>query len=369
MENAYNIEPIISSLLEYTSILLNITNKYNLDDVAELLYNIKNGIKNISIENIESIKLQLNNIDDLITKKLDLLSLSSREQSLINRGYTKEEVLLFSNYTKNELEYISKKIEKKIIRNEKVSNNPVCIYLGGQPGCGKSTKSRNIKKSKLYDSIIEIGLDNYRTYHPNYLEIEYIIKKHWENRQVTENDSPGNDIADFTHKFAGDVTDILINDLSDKGYNLILEWGMRNPENPLNTMKELKEKGYTNKVDFIAVHKNISKEACKIRADSMNNHNHIIRRVPGYFHELCIESLPESCQKIYEKGYIENNYIDEFNISDRSNNIIWNLQSNINPKNIYNDYLNDIKLSNNITNDISLSNYSYNDEIKGIKSR
>mgnify|MGYP003318895747 CR=1 FL=1 len=40
--------------------------------------------------------------------------------------------------------------------------------------------------------------------------MEKCIRKHWKNRKESINDTPGNDIADFTHWFAGDMTDRLI---------------------------------------------------------------------------------------------------------------------------------------------------------------
>ena len=57
---------------------------------------------------------------------------------------------------------------------------------------------------------MEIGIDNYRMYHPSYLEIEKVIKEFWKNKEETINSSPGNDIADFTHYFAGAMTDRLM---------------------------------------------------------------------------------------------------------------------------------------------------------------
>ena len=83
------------------------------------------------------------------------------------------------------------------------------------------------------------------------LEIEKCIKEHWKNRTETENDTPGNDIADFTHFFAGAMTDKLMEKCSKLGYNLILEWGMREPTGPLKSMKELKET--SNKIKLLIV--------------------------------------------------------------------------------------------------------------------
>ena len=93
---------------------------------------------------------------------------------------------------------------------------------------------------------------------------------------------------------------------------------MRTPEGPLKTMKELKDKGYNNIVDFVVVYKDISLEACKLRADIMNTGNHIVRRVPSSFHELCVNTLPDSCNAIYKSGKIDNDFIDNLKIKTNS---------------------------------------------------
>jgi hypothetical protein len=59
-------------------------------------------------------------------------------------------------------------------------------------------------------------------------------------------------------------------------------------------MERLKNKGYINKVEFIVTDKKTSKEACKIRDNILNNGNIILRRIPNYFHDEAIYTLPYS---------------------------------------------------------------------------
>ena len=188
---------------------------------------------------------------------------------------------------------------------------------------------------------IEIGIDNYRMYHPRYLEIENCIREHWENRKETENVTPGNDIADFTHFFAGAMTDKLIEMGKNNNYNMILEWGMREPNGPLNGMRDLKKNGYNNIVLFISTYKEISYEACKLRADIMKNNKHIIRKVPKSFHDFSVSTLPYSINIIYKNGY-EENLIDYMALITRDNKIIWEDKNKELPGEIYNNCLNDI---------------------------
>jgi hypothetical protein len=226
-----------------------------------------------------------------------------------------------------------------------------------------------LKENYNSGGIVEIGIDNYRTYHPNYLEIEKIIKKHWNGKTPTENDSPGNDIADFTHNFAGRMTDILQVLVSDNKLNIAMEWGMRTPEGPLATMKALKEKGYKNIVNFIAVHKDVSLEACKIRADVMNDQKHIVRRVPNYFHELACSTIASSAETIYEQGFVNNRTVDNFFLINRNGQVLWKPGDQVNLSSVFNDWLNNPIHSIEFTNNPDFAKEAYLNEAYGFSDK
>lgn len=277
----------------------------------------------------------------------------SRLQSLIDRGYEESEVLNLAMHTDKELENAVNSAFNYITRGCVPSDDRRIIYIGGQPGCGKTVMSMKLKDK--INNIVEIGIDNYRMYHPKYLEIEKCIKKHWNGRMENVNDTPGNDIADFTHVFAGAVTDKLIEKCSSLGYNIILEWGMREPNSALDTMRDMHNKKYKNLVSFVAVNKDVSFDACCLRADVMKNTARIIRKVPKYFHDYCISTLPDSISKINNVGFNEG-IIDYMSLVNRNGEIIWDNGYGYDPKEIYIKYLNDY--SNDYINDsyISYSN-------------
>ena len=151
----------------------------------------------------------------------------SRLLSLIERGYSIDEVVNLSTYTDDELNMAVEFAFEHISKNCVPVDDKIAIFVGGQPGCGKTILSMELKNR--INNIVEIGIDNYRMYHPKYLEMEKCIRNHWKDKKENINDTPGNDIADFTHVFAGAMTDKLIEKCSTLGYNLILEWGMREP--------------------------------------------------------------------------------------------------------------------------------------------
>lgn len=270
--------------------------------------------------------------------------MNSRLEALIKKGYPKELVIKLSSFTDEELEYASKCAFEHISRNCNPVDNPVAIFIGGQPGCGKTVMSMNLKNEM--GNIIEIGIDNYRMYHPRYLEIEKRIREFWDGKEETINDTPGNDIANFTHYFAGAMTDRLIEMGKNKSFNMILEWGMREPNAPLKCMKELKEKNYNNIVFFVSTNKDISYEACNLRYDIMKESNRIIRKVPLDFHELCIKTLPDSIDRIYIEGTKEK-LIDYMAIVKRDNKVIWDLNSKEMPGDVFKLGLYDINKGQN----------------------
>lgn len=293
--------------------------------------------------------------------------LSGRLEALISRGYPRDDVIRLSSYTEEEFNFASSVAFNRITKGCEPVHNPICIYVGGQPGCGKSCLSLNIKNKTK--NIVEIGIDNYRTYHPHYLEIEEYIKRHWEGRKESENDTPGNDIADFTHQFAGAMMDELVDKSckkeNGKSYNLVLEWGMREPTGPLKSMENLKNKGYYNSVVFVCVNKEISLEACNIRSDIMKDKNHIIRKVPPIFHKLCVDTLPDSINKIFQYGTLKK-IIDNMCLCLRDGKVIWNTSSKNMPGEIFKKYLNNLELTEDYRNSNILASINNNKESNGI---
>lgn len=282
--------------------------------------------------------------------------MNSRLQALIDRGYSKEDVIRLSSFTEDDLNYAVIFAFKHLSEGCQKVLNPKTIYIGGQPGSGKTVLSMELKN--MYKNYVEIGIDNYRMYHPNYLRIEKCIKKYWEGKHESVNSSPGNDIADFTHFFAGAMTDRLIELCSkadDRGlsFNILMEWGMREPYGPLKTMADLKKKGYDNIVLFLTTPGHLSYDACKLRADVMKNSKRIIRKVPKSFHDLCISTLPMSVDTIYESGF-DMDIIDYMALVSRDGKTLWDNNYGDKPGKIYEEIL------------LGKKNNTYNDENKAM---
>lgn len=295
--------------------------------------------------------------------------MNSRLQELIDKGYSKEDVLRLSSFTEEELEYSVNCAFERITSGCEKTNVPTVIYIGGQPGSGKTVLSMQLKN--IMKDSVEIGIDNYRMYHPKYLEIEKHIREFWMGKEEGPNNTPGNDIANFTHLFAGMMTDRLAemcSKVDDKGmaYSIIYEWGMREPSGPLKTMKELNEKGYKNIVIFVATPSVLSYEACKLRADIMKNSKRIIRKVPKEFHDLCVRTLPDSINTIYEEGY-NGQIVDYMMIVTRDGNLLWDCNSYEKPGEVYNSILSISDVNNE--NDLYRAMVSNDREMLGLIDR
>ena len=124
---------------------------------------------------------------------------------------------------------------------DNVSQNKRCvIFLGGQPGSGKSTF---VDQDDVFLQYIKINGDEYRKFHPRYKDIvTYDI----------------DNMPERTQGFVNECVERLIQDLSNEGYNLIIEGTLRNPEVTITTCNMLKGIGYRTDMYVLAVDDNTS---------------------------------------------------------------------------------------------------------------
>ena len=131
-------------------------------------------------------------------------------------------------------------------------------------------------------------------------------------------------------------------------------------------MIDLKNKGYRNQAIVVATNKDISLEACKLRADAMNSHGHIVRKVSDSFHEICINTIPDSVNEIYDKG-IKENILDKMNIVLRNGDIKWDNNSELLPGDVLTNLYNDKNLIDK--NIKEYGDISYKNESIGLNSK
>lgn len=166
---------------------------------------------------------------------------------------------------------------KKILINKRLEpmEQRRAFLLGGQSGAGKSALHL-ILGQELDDNVIVINGDEYRKSHPNFKTIQ---------------DRYGIDAPAHTAKWAGQMTEALIDAFSSLSYNLIVEGTLRTSEIPLRTAALLRERGYSVSLAIMAVKPQISLISCQIRYEMMriagttpratdpNHHNKIVQDI------------------------------------------------------------------------------------------
>ena len=207
----------------------------------------------------------------------------------------------------------------KNILNDTLSNkilneqNPKAYLLGGQPGAGKSILNNYTKKINN-DNIIIINADEYRKYHPNFKEIE---------REY------GIDYPKYTSKFSSQITEKLIDELSNKKYNLCIEGTLRTINVPINTCNLLKSKGYKVELYIMATKENISYLSTKLRYYKFLSKGMVARDTPKEHHDLVFNLICDNLNEIYKK-----NVFDSIKIFDRQLNLLYDKEDEKIPGNL-----------------------------------
>ena len=102
------------------------------------------------------------------------------------------------------------------------------IVFGGQPGAGKSHLDTYIRK-QFGANVVDIDLDKYRFYHPDFQEFQKDLTTSTQN----------------TQEFARNITERLIRHFVKSKYNLTVTWNGTNRHIPLRSharwMQDLKK--------------------------------------------------------------------------------------------------------------------------------
>lgn len=157
--------------------------------------------------------------------------------------------------------------------------NPTAVILGGQPGAGKSNLMKCVNDDSNYNQLIEISVDNYRQYHPEY---NIILKNHPELAPQI--------VAYDANMWATKMRE----ECSNIGINLLLEGTMGKASLVIYQEKELKNKGYKIEYKIIAVKPIISMLSTFNRYVEMKRLGITPRFVTPQAHNIRFDGLVES---------------------------------------------------------------------------
>ncbi len=173
------------------------------------------------------------------------------------------------------------------------SSSPQAFLLGGQSGAGKTTLHGMIQERFGYNVIVVNG-DGFRSYHPRY-------------RQLDKEYGP--ESVNYTAKWAGAMTEAVVDALSTVGYNLAVEGTLRTAEVPTETATLLKERGYRVFLAVMAVKPEISLISCQIRYEQMRIAGTVPRATDPEHHNLIIRQIVSNMQVLEQSDLFEGIYL------------------------------------------------------------
>jgi UDP-N-acetylglucosamine kinase len=256
-------------------------------------------------------------------------------------------------FLEEEFQYAKKFILEQITRNKFPCEHPKAYILGGQSGSGKTTLHKIIKSENV--NVIIINGDEYRFYHPRFSDMI---------------DEKNNVHVDNTTPFAHRMIEELVEDLSNKKYNIIIEGTLRTYEVPEKTALKLISKGYDCELLLMGVKKEISYLSTILRYELLFNISKRARKTPKEYHDRILVNIVNNLNYLYMKNIFKN-----IRIYDRYKICLYNFKitpeknpSSILDKSIfgywtieeYNDLLNVIKKTIEIKRkhkDINLREY------------
>lgn len=192
------------------------------------------------------------------------------------------------NYTREEFEKAKERILHFEYSNINAQINTYAAVLGGQPGTGKTTIHTMLKQ--IYNIGIING-DEYRKYHPHFMELQAKY---------------GDESVKYTQKFAGEMTEALIKELSDRKYNIAIEGTLRTADVPFKTCDLLKSKGYEVELIVMAVKPDISYQSTIKRYEDLIKNGDIARATPKEHHDGVVQAIPQNLSEIYKSKRFNN---------------------------------------------------------------
>lgn len=177
----------------------------------------------------------------------------------------------------------SNRLIRSLTRGKTTSSQPKAILLGGQSGAGKTTIHR-VKQREFQGNIIIIDGDSYRSFHPNYLDLQ---------------EKYGKDSVDYTKVFAGKMVEYLVDELSKLGYHLLIEGTLRTTDVPQKTAQLLTTRGYQVSLALIATKPELSYLSTLIRYEELYAIDpRQARATPKAHHDGIVEHLVDNLREL-----------------------------------------------------------------------
>ncbi|MGM0123463.1 UDP-N-acetylglucosamine kinase [Enterococcus sp. AZ194] len=196
-----------------------------------------------------------------------------------------------SHYSQSEFLSAKELITQSLTAGIRQTSAPKAFLLGGQSGAGKSKFHRLVGEATDGNLIIIDG-DTFREAHPN---SELLTKTY------------GKADVKYTAKFAGQMVEELVEELSDSDYNLLIEGTLRTFEVPLKTAEMLSQKGYESELLVMTVNPLISYLSTLTRyEEAYSIKPELARATPKEHHDLIVKNIPNNLDTLYKSGTFTN---------------------------------------------------------------
>lgn len=188
------------------------------------------------------------------------------------------------------------KIKPKFFENISVSENKTAIFLGGQPGAGKSKVNDLSIKSLTTQNAVVIDTDLLRPHHPLHGEI------------------PESLVYDLDKDSSFKWGEMLLKDAIKEGKNVVFDGTLGGSiDQTLEKMSELKDNNYHVKVNVLATNDSVSKIGVTWRYEHQMEKFGQGRHVDIDYHDKVYHCIPENINHL-----INSKKVDELNIYSRN---------------------------------------------------
>ncbi len=180
--------------------------------------------------------------------------------------------------------FLSRIVSRELQTSQLPSTQLRAAITGGQPGAGKSQLIESLLDTD--PSAVAISGDDLRSYHPEYRRLQ--------------RDDPSN-AAFYTDRDAGRWAEMLIEEASNRGHDLIIESTMRVADTFRKTSKLLRAKNYAVEAHVVAVRPSVSWLGVHLRFERS-----IARAGRGRFttrasHDAAVAGLPATLAAIQDE--------------------------------------------------------------------
>ncbi|RYN12766.1 Zeta toxin family protein [Bifidobacterium animalis subsp. animalis] len=189
------------------------------------------------------------------------------------------------------------------LSNEKTSNNPVTVFLGGQPGAGKTKGQMLTLRLHPEERLLPIIGDDYRQYHPDY-------------RRLVKDDPLA--MPDVTAYASGRWTGMVVAWADAHQVSCIIEGTWRNRNTVLNEARHAHLIGRATHAVLVAVPPAISRLGILERYYLDRERGLEARWTPPQAHEDTVEALTHNVPFIATSGVM-----DRLTVIDRAGNTLY----------------------------------------------